>query len=63
LFDTADLSALLKGVAVACIGDITANTAAEHGLTTDIMPTEYTVPALAQAIASYFSADRLEAGN
>jgi len=55
LFDTADLSALLKGVAVACIGDITARTAAEHGLTTDIMPGEYTVPALARAIASYFS--------
>jgi len=55
LFDTADLSSLLKGVAVACIGDITARTASEHGLTTDIMPTAYTVPALARAIASYFA--------
>ena len=55
LFDTSDLAALLKGVAVACIGDITASTAAEHGLQTEIMPTEYTVPALAQAIASYFA--------
>ena len=55
LFDTNDLAALLKGVAVACIGDITARTAAEHGLQTEIMPTEYTVPALAQAIASHFA--------
>ncbi|MDX6614614.1 MAG: uroporphyrinogen methyltransferase / synthase [Blastocatellia bacterium] len=55
LFDTSDLSALLKGVAVACIGDITAATASAHGLKTDIMPAEYTIPALAQAIASYFS--------
>lgn len=55
LFDAGDLSSLLQGVAVACIGDITARTASEHGLTTDIMPTEYTVPALARAIASYFA--------
>ena len=55
LFDTSDLAALLNGVAVACIGDITARTAAERGLQVAIMPTEYTIPALAQAIASYFS--------
>jgi uroporphyrinogen III methyltransferase/synthase len=55
LFDVSDLSILLKGVAVACIGDVTARTASEHGLHTNIMPTEFTVPALIQAIASYFS--------
>lgn len=55
LFDTSDLSELLQGVAVACIGDITAGTAAEYGLRTDIMPEEYTVPALAGAIAVHFS--------
>jgi uroporphyrinogen III methyltransferase/synthase len=55
LFDTSDLSDLLKGAAVACIGDITAQTASAHGLKTDIMPTEYTIPALARAIASHFS--------
>ena len=43
LFDTSDLAALLKGVAVACVGDITAGTAAEHGLQTEIMPAEYTI--------------------
>jgi uroporphyrinogen III methyltransferase/synthase len=41
-------------VAVASIGPITAGTAAEYGLTTDIMPAEYTIPALARAIAEYF---------
>jgi uroporphyrinogen III methyltransferase/synthase len=42
-------------VAVASIGPITAATAAEYGLTTDIMPAEYTIPALARAIAEYFA--------
>src|SRR5205085_3354546 len=55
LFDTNDLRALLAGVRVACIGDITARTAAEFGLETDIQPIEFTIPALAQAIADYFA--------
>jgi len=55
LFDTTDLSQLLKGVHVACIGDITASTAAEYGLRTHIMPTEYTIPALTRAIADYYT--------
>src|SRR5262249_39809792 len=55
LFDTQDLSSIIKGVAVACLGDITAGTAAEHGLKTDVMPAEFTVPALARAIADYFA--------
>ena len=54
LFDTNDLTELLKGVAVACIGDVTAATATEYGLSTDIKPHEFTVPALARAIAEYF---------
>ncbi len=55
LFDTTDLSGLLKDVTVACIGDITAATAAEYNLRTDILPDEYTVPALTRAIADYYS--------
>jgi uroporphyrinogen III methyltransferase/synthase len=55
LFDTTDLSQMLAGVAVACIGDITAATAAEYGLRTNILPIEYTIPALTQAIAAYYS--------
>ncbi|HEV7684500.1 MAG TPA: uroporphyrinogen-III synthase [Pyrinomonadaceae bacterium] len=56
LFDTQDLSGALSGVVVACIGDITATTAGEYGLSVKIQPREFTIPALAQAIAEYFSA-------
>jgi len=54
LFDTNDLSEVLSGVVVACIGDVTATTAQEYGLRTDVQPNEFTVPALAAAIAAYF---------
>lgn len=55
LFDTHDLSKILQGVAIACIGDITATTAAEYGLEVDIVPSSATMAALAGAIANYFS--------
>jgi len=55
LFDTDNLSQVLNGIVVACIGDITAGTAAEFGLTVDIQPEEFTIPALAQSIARHFS--------
>lgn len=55
LFDTIDLSKILDGVAIACIGDITADTAAEYGLRVDIQPEQFTIPALAEAIATYYS--------
>jgi uroporphyrinogen III methyltransferase / synthase len=42
-------------VTIASIGPITAATAAEYGLATDVMPNEYTIPALARALADYFS--------
>src|SRR5439155_14949160 len=42
-------------VTIASIGPITAATAAEYGLTTDVMPSEYTIPALARALVVYFS--------
>jgi uroporphyrinogen III methyltransferase/synthase len=54
LFDSNDLSSILGGITVACIGDVTAATAAEFGLTTNIQPEEFTIPALAKAIADYF---------
>jgi uroporphyrinogen III methyltransferase/synthase len=54
----ADLRRLLDGVAVAAIGPVTAESAAEHGLRVSIMPTEYTVPALADAIAGHFETSR-----
>ena len=55
LLDNQDLSTTLKGVAVACIGDVTAQTAGEYGLQVDIQPEQFTIPALAHAIAEYFS--------
>jgi uroporphyrinogen III methyltransferase/synthase len=48
--------------AVACIGPVTADTARELGLPVDIVPDEYTAPALARAVAGHFCngrADRL----
>jgi uroporphyrinogen III methyltransferase / synthase len=58
LFDTQDLGPALAGVVVACIGDVTSATAAAYGLNTEIQPQEFTVPALARAIAEYFSEPR-----
>ncbi len=54
LFRPAELTRLVAGVTVACIGPITRATAAAHGLRTQIMPEEYTIPALAGAIVAYF---------
>jgi uroporphyrinogen III methyltransferase/synthase len=56
LFDTQDLSDALAGVVIACIGDITATTAAEYGLQVKIQPKQFTIPSLARAIADYYSA-------
>ncbi len=45
----------LGRVTVASIGPITAATATEYGLTTTVMPGEYTIPALARALAEHFA--------
>ena len=45
---------LLADVRVACIGPITAKTAKEFGIPIDIMPAEYTISALIDAMAEYF---------
>lgn len=55
LFDTHDLSTTLPGVAVACIGSVTATTAVEYGLNVDIQPEQFTAASLAHAIAAYYS--------
>jgi len=55
LFDTQDLSEALAGVVIASIGDITGATAVEFGLRVEIQPEEFTIPALARAIADYFT--------
>jgi uroporphyrinogen III methyltransferase/synthase len=58
LLGPADARRLLEGVVVAAIGPVTADTASEHGLRVSVMPHEYTVPALADAIAGYFGTSR-----
>lgn len=55
LFPGEDLPGLLRGVAVACIGPVTRATALALGLETRIVPREYTIPALAQAIADHYA--------
>ena len=55
LFDTHDLGKTLPEIVVACIGSVTAETAAEYGLRVEILPRQTTTTALAQAIAAYFS--------
>jgi uroporphyrinogen III methyltransferase/synthase len=49
-----EYKALLAGVAVACIGPVTAKTAEDFGMKTDIMPKDYTIPAFVDAIVEYF---------
>jgi uroporphyrinogen III methyltransferase/synthase len=53
LFTEDERRAWFPSLTVASIGPITAATAAEYGLTTQIMPSEYTIPALARAIEAY----------
>jgi uroporphyrinogen III methyltransferase/synthase len=48
----------LDGVVVACIGPVTAKTAEEQGMQVDIMPKDYTIPALVDAMAEYFRTKR-----
>ena len=55
LFDTHDLGEQLKGLVIACIGDVTAATAADYGLQVDIQPDETTSDGLANSIAEYYS--------
>ena len=62
LFTDEERSTWFAGVTVASIGPITAATAAEHGFTTTVMPSDYTIPALAQALARHFGARGARAG-
>ncbi|MBI2218504.1 MAG: uroporphyrinogen-III synthase [Candidatus Rokubacteria bacterium] len=54
LFTEDERRAWLAGVTIAAIGPITAATAAEYGLTSHVMPVEYTIPALVRAIEAHF---------
>ena len=50
-----DIKRLLKGIVIACIGPITAQTARRWGMRVQIQPKQYTIPALTRAIAEYFN--------
>jgi uroporphyrinogen III methyltransferase / synthase len=57
LLDKDDVLLHMDGVAVACIGPITAKTAEEHGLHVHIMPSEYTIAGLVEAIRRHFGSE------
>ena len=46
---------LTDGVQVACIGPVTAKTAEEYGMKVDIMPKDYTIPALVDAMVEFYT--------
>lgn len=54
MFEESEGADLLKGVEVASIGPITAETAKKNGIETAIMPNDYTIPALAEAIVDHY---------
>jgi uroporphyrinogen III methyltransferase/synthase len=47
---------LMRPVAVASIGPLTAEAGLRYGIQTTVMPAEYTIPALVDAIARHFGA-------
>ena len=49
-----DLKEVLKRIAIACIGPVTARTAKEWGMKVKTQPKQYTIPALTRAIAGSF---------
>jgi len=53
-----DATQLLRGVSVACIGPITADTARVAGLNVVVQPSAYTIPKLTEAIVAYFAPKR-----
>ena len=50
-----DMKAFLGLTVIACIGPITAQTAKDLGLKVDIIPKEYTVESLTQALEEHFT--------
>jgi len=55
MFGPDEARRLLQGVAVACIGPITAKTVEDYGLAVQILPKDSTIPSLAQAIVEHFT--------
>lgn len=51
----APLADLLRGIQIACIGPITAETAQKHGLEVAVSPSRYDIPTLVEAIATFYA--------
>jgi uroporphyrinogen III methyltransferase/synthase len=51
---------LLRSTVVACIGPVTADAAQRLGIQPRILPREYTIPALVQAVVDYYAARQPE---
>jgi uroporphyrinogen III methyltransferase/synthase len=54
LFRKAEVPGLLEKTRVACIGPVTAKTAEGCGIRVDIMPKDYTIEALVEAMSAFF---------
>lgn len=59
MFEDGEGIKFLMDVKVASIGPITAETARKKGIETAIMPKDYTIPALAEAIVDYYRGEKL----
>jgi len=54
VFGAEQAADLLRTTAVASIGPVTAEAAEQYGIATSIIPKEYTIPALVDAIVTHF---------
>jgi len=54
---------LLRTTVVASIGPVTAEAASQSGIKTTVMPANYTIPALVEAIAGHFKKEEREAAH
>lgn len=59
MFGKGEAVELLKRVPVACIGPITEQTAIENGLSPSVIPEEYTLSSMTEAISRYLPKERL----
>ena len=60
LFKKDEILPLLEDVPIASIGPITTETAEKFGLKVNIMPSEFTIPALVEAICAHFQSRQSE---
>ena len=58
IFGAEQAADLLRSTAVACIGPVTAEAAAQCNITTAVMPADYTIAGLVDALVNYFEANR-----